>query len=306
MKNEEFLRKYFDNELSDTDKTKFFVLTETDNELKQEFTALSDLENSLNQSKMNLRDTDIAFIAGFKTNLIDNIKNQPATKFSPVNWKELIHNYAFILTFGLLFFVGSIISYYFTNEIKIHHHIPYKPLTSQNINQINQDKEIGNEIKAKNNDLVITTKEKDTKEKNQESLITSIEKNELTLSIKERNVLTNQELIDKLKTDLENYEKNGDLFNIAVTKKRLGQIYGKLQGKTDEAKTLLIQAANEFEKLNYAEMKAECYGELALIELKIGNYTNAEDYIGRCIQLMEKNNSKKLKYWQDIYEKNFK
>ncbi|MCX7736518.1 MAG: hypothetical protein N2319_07365 [Candidatus Kapabacteria bacterium] len=306
MKKEDFLRDYIDNELSEAGKKKFSALIENDSELKQELNNLIDMEKSLNESKMTLRDSDIAFLAGFKTNLIENIKNQPASKFSPVNWKELIHNYAFILTFGILFFIGSIASYFYTNEVKIHHQIAYKPLNLDNTAKIIEEKSVTNELKANKDDILISTKETNTKEKTQEPLITSSEKNEITLSIKEKNILTNQELIDKLKADLENFEKSNDIFNTAVTKKRLGQIYGKLQGKTEEAKTLLIQSATAFEKLKYSEMQAECYGELALIELQLGNKTNAEDYIGRCIQFLEKNNSKKLKYWQDIYEKNFK
>lgn len=306
MKNEEFLRKYLDNELSDSDKQKFSELLNSDPQFKSELTGLIEIENNLNESRLTLRDSDIAFIMGFKADLIDNIKNQPITKFATVNWKELFHDYAFIISLIFLFFIGSLVSYFYTNETKFHNQISYKPLSSKNLNTPQLENTVVNDLVNKTNEIVSKKEEKIIEKRSYEPLIASSEKNEIALSIKENNILTNQQLVEKLKSDLETFEKNQDLFNTAITKKRLGQIFGKTSGKVEEARTYLIQAITIFEKMKYSELLAECYGELALIELSDGNRALAQDYFDRCIQILQSYNSKKLKYWQDIYEKNLR
>mgnify|MGYP000660480357 CR=1 FL=1 len=306
MKKDEFLRKYLDNELSDSDKQKFSELMESDPQLNHELTGLVELEKNLNESRMKLRDSDIAFIGGFKADLIENLKNQPVTKFAPVNWKELFQNYALFISMLFLFFTGSIVSYFYTNQTKSSYQISYLPLSSTDEIKRNEGNNVIDEIIIEKNEKETIKKEKNIEKRSLEPLIASSEKNEIALSIKEKNILTNQQLLEKLKLDLEEFEKNQDLFNTAVTKKRLGQLYGKIAGKTEEARNYLVQATSIFEKLNYYELIAECYGELAIVELSIGNRTVAKDYIERCIQILQSNNSKKLKYWQDVFEKNFR
>lgn len=308
MKKEEFIRKFIDNELSVSQKDKFLTIVEKDKEMNEELTTLSTLENSLIESKTTLRDSDLAFLTAFKSELVNDLKNQPASKFSPVYWKEFLHNYSLITIFSLLFIVGSIVSYFHTTEIKNKYQISFKPFKTNHQPEL---KKFDNETLFIENKIAEKTpeanREADKNVRNKEiQLASTEEKNELTLSINEKNILTNQELVVKLKSDLENYERNADLLNIAITKKRIGQLFGKMNGKSDEAKTYLIQSAAIFEQLKYREMQAECLGELALIEFSTGNNVNAEEYFNKCIQLLQSNNSKKLKYWQDKYYKNFR
>lgn len=306
MKKEEFLMKYLDNELSDSEKQKFSELLNSDPQLKSELTGLIEIENNLNESRMTLRDSDIAFLGSFKADLIDNIKNQPITKYLSLNWKEVVHDYAFIISLICLFFIGSLVSYFYTNETKFHNQISYKPLISKDLNTPQLENTVVNDLVNNTNEIVSKKDEKIIEKRSYEPLIASSEKNEIALSIKEKNILTNQQLVEKLKSDLETFEKNQDLFNTAITKKRLGQIFGKTSGKIEEARTYLIQATTIFEKMKYSELLAECYGELALIELSDGNRALAQYYFDKCIQILQSNNSKKLKYWQDIYEKNLR
>jgi hypothetical protein len=306
MKKEEFLMKYLDNELSDSEKQKFSELLNSDPQLKSELTGLIEIENNLNESRMTLRDSDIAFLGSFKADLIDNIKNQPITKYLSLNWKEVVHDYAFIISLICLFFIGSLVSYFYTNETKFHNQISYKPLISKDLNTPQLENTVVNDLVNNTNEIVSKKDEKIIEKRSYEPLIASSEKNEIALSIKEKNILTNQQLVEKLKSDLETFEKNQDLFNTAITKKRLGQIFGKTSGKIEDARTYLVQATTIFEKMKYSELLAECYGELALIELSDGNRALAQYYFDKCIQILQSNNSKKLKYWQDIYEKNLR
>lgn len=306
MKKEEFLRKYLDNELSDSEQKKFSELLKSDPQLNLELTSLIEIEKNLNKTRLTLNDSDIAFIGGFKTDLIDNIKNQPPTKYMLFNWKKIIHNNFLIVSLIVLFLIGSLVSYFYTNETKIHNQIDYIPIKAKNINKTLEAENLNYESDNIIKENVTKKDEKIIEKRSYEPLITSSEKNEIALSISEKNILTNQQLVEKLKSDLEEFEKNQDLLNIAITKKRLGQLYGKTTDKTDEARTYLIDAKTIFEKLKYSELLAECYAMLALIELSDGNRSLAKDYIEKSLQILQNNNSKKLKYWQDIYEKNFK
>lgn len=308
MKKELVLRKFLDDELSESEKKKLFAQLESNKEFKEELTDFVALEQKLKESKTTLRDSDILFLSNFKSDLTGKAI-KPTTGNFYHKWKELINNLTAITAISLFFLGGSLFFYFYANRTVEKLDIEYKPIYSNQQADKNEEKQVLNiekEVKIENQVNILGNSKRTINQPEEFASSTIQEKNELSLTIREKNILTNTELIEKLKSELEIYGKSGDLFNLAITQKRLGLLYGNLKGKMEDGKELIISASLIFSKLNHSEMEAECYGELALLELKSGNNEKAKEYLGRCLKMLQNTKSNKFDYWQDIYNKNFR
>jgi tetratricopeptide (TPR) repeat protein len=125
---------------------------------------------------------------------------------------------------------------------------------------------------------------------------------ELKGTILDKNPVKNQELIAQLQHELDNFRNSGDILNEVWTLKRLGIFYRQLKQYAKSA-NYLNKALNLSVGLHDVTLQSEIYGELAYLNFKQGNKTQAEVYMKQCLDILRSVESKRTEYWIKKFKK---
>ena len=311
---DELIQKHLDGELDDSGLTELQNLVKTDPDFADSVSGMENIETSLNAFKTQLTEHDDIFIRDFGATLI--------TATTAVGGASLGSNAQLANTAGnslkhflitkKLFLSGILIvaltgSYFLFNNVNsagttVNTKSPALIKKSQNqtqVPQIAQETQV-NQSETKNEKNIPASSQQTQAVGNSNKPLV---KDELELSVKEKNNQKNLELINKLKVTLDDYSAKGDILNSALTAKRLGVLYRQLDGYENESLNQFQRALKMSEESRNQLMKAEVLGELSLLYFKTNQNDLGDKTLKQCIDLMNELASPRAEYWQKVKSK---
>ncbi len=306
MKNDELLMKFFDGELTPEQEQEFNNLLNSDKSFKAEFDSMKELENSLKSIAPVFTLDDEGFLANSGDKFAKGKPNSSGKGafHGTNNLMKIFLSSALIITAVV---VLSIIGYnsYFADTKEQKNKIKTIRKSEDIIveNKLNEVK-TESEKQTDANTLKEAAIKKDYKSEQSEAnekLLQSEDKTEridgeLQGTIRDENPVRNKEIIAQLHHELNDFHNSGDILNEVWTLKRLGIFYGQLN-EYKKSYNYLNQALNLSARFQDAALKAEIYGELAYLNFRQGNASQAEIYKSQCLGILKKTKSKRTEYW---------
>jgi len=313
MNFDELVQKYLDNNINTWEQKALDDIVSNSPEYAEEFHMLKKVEMGLTTAKTRMNSFDIAFLSNVGEK-ITSVARAPVSPLNPVRspFASFFHNNMILISLGMLTLAIIFGLFVITNSnvpapakvtsVKI-------PVMPKNQSGIETKVEKSSDI-VENNDIpsnpiiaapVQVVKNIDTAyiaDANTKS------KFDMQLLITEKNLQKNNEVIQKLYTELNNYEASGDKQMQALTLLRLGTLLRQINGREDEGKKNLLKSLAITNNLNNPELQGEIYGELGIIEIKSGSKPTGIDYLEKCVKTLESLDPKRLAHWKDILEKN--
>jgi len=308
------MQKYLEGSINSNENTALRGIVGHDPILAERYNSLVYIEGELRQSKTMLNRHDMAFLTGFGRDIYPKI---PAAKipavsagkaiFSGGNFlANLISSKLLILTgTSLVIITAGIIGYnnFFKTETG-HTSTPLSTVATQGIAEIPVEQEINTLNEKPVTFADVKGGKKSAHFQAQDTLSPKpVSQSEVTATIEEKNVQTNSEVIAQLQDDLDNFEKQNDKYNIALTQKKLGIAFRN--SDINQSRSLLTKSLGTAESLN-SEFQSEIYGEMAITEFKAGNSAAGAENLAKCLKLLESHNSARLEYWKKVQEKYIK
>jgi hypothetical protein len=294
------MAKYLDGSISVDEQKELNDMMMQNPELREQYTNLTSLEKQLDKSKTVLYDTDLAFLSSYKESMFNKTNSDKAPIIS--NGSFLSSNLNLLVSaLVIILGVGSVAYYFNTNSTVNKMSVsqkaePQKVIAPHSTQQLLTETQ-STEVQTS------PSKSKEIKETENNYKVTSPKESELKAQINQSTSLKNQDLIDKIRFDLTNYEKQNDLLNQAISLKKLGVIYRDGEKLLIESREYLNKALQIALASKSSEVTAEIYGELGLLEKKSGNINLAQNNIEKCIEMLRESKPERVKYWQKSLDK---
>jgi hypothetical protein len=300
MSFDDIMAKYLDGSISVDEQKELNDMMMQNPELREQYTNLTSLEKQLDKSKTVLYDTDLAFLSSYKESMFNKTNSDKAPIIS--NGSFLSSNLNLLVSaLVIILGVGSVAYYFNTNSTVNKMSVsqkaePQKVIAPHSTQQLLTETQ-STEVQTS------PSKSKEIKETENNYKVTSPKESELKAQINQSTSLKNQDLIDKIRFDLTNYEKQNDLLNQAISLKKLGVIYRDGEKLLIESREYLNKALQIALASKSSEVTAEIYGELGLLEKKSGNINLAQNNIEKCIEMLRESKPERVKYWQKSLDK---
>jgi tetratricopeptide (TPR) repeat protein len=314
MNHEEIIIKYFDNELAGKELEQFNILLNTDKSFMAEFERLNELEKNLNTIAPAFTLDDESFLTQTGNKFTAGKKSAAAKRglSGSNNILKIFLTSALILSIVVILSFVAYKNYFseaetVSTEKKDTETAVYDnnklDIAKQNV-RTDRRGHVNGKSKSSGNNIIDMDKSPETKPQN---LIQSENKTEridgeLKGTILDKNPVKNQELIAQLQHELDNFRNSGDILNEVWTLKRLGIFYRQLKQYAKSA-NYLNKALNLSVGLHDVTLQSEIYGELAYLNFKQGNKTQAEVYMKQCLDILRSVESKRTEYWIKKFKK---
>ncbi len=301
---EELIQKHLDGELDEAGRSSLESIAQSNPDVAENLTSMETIETSLGSLKTQLTESDDIFIRDFGMALVSG-SGASGGAVSTSSSRSSFRNFVMSknIYFAGLFLVALTGSYYFLGNSKAG-----KDQVQTAIQTTIQDNVIKDNLQQES--PVIQTPVKTTESSVHEKITNQTEKavssqksmvkDEMELTVKDKNNQKNIELINKMKLALDDYSAKGDVLNAALTAKRLGVLYRQLEGYESQSMSQFNRALKMSDESHNQLMKAEVLGELSLLYFKTNQTDLGNKTLEQCIELLTELSSSRVDYWQKI------
>lgn len=312
MNKDDIIMKILDNELSPAEQQEAELLMQSDMDFASEVEGLSSVENQLHSLKTIITFQDLDFINNFGQSISGSASNigssAAAHKAGGIMSKILTK-----VNLVSMSIISSVIVITGGTAIYLSQKMSDERIASNNaktevIKNVDVDEPIVSDIPVEQNTDIQTNnllKPEDVQTKNivTDNFNSIKTPDELTISIKQKNKLTNAQMIENLGKELSSYEQKNDLLNMALTQKRLGVLINQT-GNFNKASSYFEQAIENARILNNYSLEAESLGEFGLALIKSGNSIEGMNMLEKCISILKSKKSERADYWQNMLDQN--
>lgn len=304
---DELIQKHLDGELDEAGRSNLESIAQSNPDVAETLTSMETIETSLGSFKTQLTESDDIFIRDFGMTLVTGSGATGGGESSGSS-NSSFRNFMMSknIYFAGLLLVALTGSYYFLGNSKGGN--DQNQSTKQNVVQNNVIKDNSQSADQLTQAPVQSTESKPQEKtsvlpQNANAASKNLVKDEMELSVKDKNNQKNIELINKMKVALDDYSAKGDVLNAALTAKRLGVLYRQLDGYSTESLSQFQRALKMSEESHNQLMKAEVLGELSLLYFKTNQSELGNKTLNQCIDILTSLSSSRLEYWQKIQTK---
>ncbi|MCX6147279.1 MAG: hypothetical protein NTW25_08530 [Candidatus Kapabacteria bacterium] len=329
MNYEELAIKYIDRTISPDEMSELLLHLDSQPGFKEDFELLNKIDSSLEDSKYELDSSDMKFLGVVGMGFSDKVANFTSSTGSvasgnvaSVSGSVASSSIAGIVgSIGAKFAVSALVvatlatgSYFYYNNSLVKNPEPVTHKIESTSNYLNSTKpqeiQIQETQKSKNEDVdydlmsnSISSAGKAMAIAKQtppiENQVKSSNSQNLNAegSINEKANAGIKATLINLEKELKEKQNSEDIVGQATLNKKIGLIYKSLSNNDRNALIYLENAYKLSSSANMPELKAECLGELGLLDIKIGNKETGLKKIEECLNIMKDINPKKHSDW---------
>ncbi len=323
MNYEELSLKYIDRTITQDEMAELLVILESQPGFKEDFDLLNKIDSTLENFKYELDSSDLKFIGAIGIGFGDQVANFGSSSAGVSNSGHVSNvagtsTASVVGTIGAKFVVSAVLVaslatgsyFYYNNQTQV-----ISPKIESNSNYINTTKNDNTNnqetFKAKTNDdddydlmsnsissagkAISIAKQSvpiETQVKNSNSQDLNAEG-----SINEKVNSGIKATLNILEKELKEKQSSDDIIGQATLNKKFGLIYKSIANNDRNASIYLENALKLSSSANMPELKAECLGELGLLDIKNGNKEAGLRKIDDCLNIMKDVNPKKHFDW---------
>lgn len=325
MNYEELSIKYIDRTITEDEMGELLAHLEAQPGFKEDFDLLNKIDIALEDSKYELDSSDMKFIGAVGISFGDQVANFGSSAGS-AGTSNVASGTAssgastagFIGTIGAKFAASAVLvaslatgSYFYFNhnndqvitpKIESNSNYINTPKAENNNNQETKKTQstdedfdlMSNSISSAGKAMAIAkqTPPVETQVRNSNSQDLNAEG-----SINEKVNAGIKSTLQNLERELKDKQNSNDIAGQATLNKKIGLIYKSISNNDKNASIYLENAYKLSNSANMPELKAECLGELGLLDIKIGNKEAGLKKIDDCLNIMKDINPKKHSDW---------